>query len=196
MSSWYKTVNSTDPLMQGDILYKCPVFFPDPKINYSELSDPSEVEMQLAEVDVIVMTQSCDLQQCHPNKNIVLCPLADITSIKSSSLQNLKDDKMNKLHLLNKNSEAGEQPQEYMVVDFSTVFTLPFGVINNWKSTQNSTRPQLIPPYIEHMSQRFGMTFMRVGTDDLNKVDLKDLQAAKAELTKIDEANRAAQVKS
>jgi hypothetical protein len=40
MGEWYTVVDSDYPLQQGDVLYNCPVFFPDPSIDYTNLSDP------------------------------------------------------------------------------------------------------------------------------------------------------------
>lgn len=182
MNSWYETVNYDEPLMQGDILFRCPVLFPDKEANYAELSDPAEIEIELAEVDVIVMTQSCDLQSCESKKPVILCPLSNLTPIKANSLDNLRKDKITNLHLLNTNTHSTDLPNEYLVIDFSTVYTLPFGLINNWKNNIQGKRPRLIPPYLEHMSQRFAMTFMRVGTDDDSKITLESLKAEKTRL--------------
>jgi hypothetical protein len=182
MSGWFEFVSPESNLNQGDILYECPVFFPDPEINYMELADPAEVKFELALQDVIVMTQSCDIQQGKPEMSILLCPIVSIDAVnKENNLGNLVADKIGSMHLLNKHEDK-DGKIDYKIVDFSSLYTLPLGVLHNWKKARNENIPRLLSPYSEHMSQRFGMKLMRVGTDDELKVNLADLKARWKEL--------------
>ena len=65
---WYEIVPPGEPLQQGDLLDGFPIIIP-PILTSVEID---ESEGQLTEVDtiyerfnVIVMTQSCDLENCH-----------------------------------------------------------------------------------------------------------------------------------
>ena len=48
-------------------------------------------------------------------------------------------------------------------VDFHEVFTLPRPVLESLLRNLRLVRPQLLPPYREHLSQAFARFFMRVG---------------------------------
>jgi hypothetical protein len=52
---------------------------------------------------------------------------------------------------------------EHRVVDFHEVFTLPRPVLESLLRARGRVRPQLLPPYREHLSQAFARFFMRVG---------------------------------
>lgn len=174
MSSWFDFVDPSCPLSQGDILYACPVFFPDPKEDYTKLEDPATVDFVFAFKDVIVMTQSCDIQQGQPDFHILLCPLNTIDQVPLKNMGNLVADKIGRMQLLNKHdSEHGYV--DYNIVDFTKMYTVPLGVINNWKNSKEIKRPRLLSPYNELMSQRFGMKIMRIGIEDTLKIDISDL---------------------
>ncbi|PAK51403.1 hypothetical protein [Paenibacillus sp. 7541] len=185
MSGWFDFVPPGSMLQQGDILYECPVFFPNPDIDYRTLSDPASVEFKLEYTDVIVMTQSCDIQQGSPELSILLCPIVGIEQIKKEGhLGNLVNDKIGYLHLLNKH-ESGNNLIDYKIVDFRHVFTIPLGVLNNWKISKGTEIPRLRAPYAELMAQRFAIKLMRIGTDDNLKVDLSELKARWATLRSV-----------
>ncbi len=73
--SWYEVVEGGD-LEQGDILEGCPVIVPDPNIRF-----PIPRENPLVDVltyNVIIMTQSCDLENEKLDK-VILCPHYEVT---------------------------------------------------------------------------------------------------------------------
>jgi len=55
---WYEVQNANAALAQGDIFYSCPVIVPP-----LELIPNQRVEVEVDTYDVIVMSQSCDLEQ-------------------------------------------------------------------------------------------------------------------------------------
>ncbi|GIP58680.1 hypothetical protein [Paenibacillus woosongensis] len=182
MNGWFQFVSPESNLQQGDILFQCPVFFPNPEIDYAQLSNPAEVSFELKLKDVIVMTQSCDIQQGKPLMSVLLCPIAGLEQVaKDGQLANLVSDRINNMHLLNKH-DSKEGSIDYKIIDFSQVYTVPLGVLKNWKSAKTERIPRLLSPYTEHMSQRFGIKMMRVGTDDNLKVNLDELRARWNEL--------------
>lgn len=197
-NNWYTFVNEKESLVQGDVLFECPVFFPDPKINYMNLNNPAEINMEMDKKDVIIMTQSCDIERLvetiakaetaggqdaqriiseKAKTGIVLCPLARLTSVPAKQLSNLIDNKLNNLHLLNNYvTEDGKEHVGYLIVDFSTFYTVPFGVLTNWIKSKNESRPRLKAPFLELMAQRFGYRFMRIGLENKSNVKLDDLR--------------------
>jgi hypothetical protein len=66
------------------------------------------------------------------------------------------------LNLLNAPGD-GVVDLEHRIVDFHEVFTLPRPVLESLLAARNVPRPQLLPPYREHLSQAFARFFMRAG---------------------------------
>ncbi len=64
-------------------------------------------------------------------------------------------------HLLNRCEIEGFET-DYLVVDFRTVYSVPFDFIVNLAKSRKK-RIRLLPPYREHLSQAFARFFMRVG---------------------------------
>jgi hypothetical protein len=67
---WYESVEGSD-LAQGDLLVRCPVLIPAPTLDFPLPED--DIPADIVELDVIVMTQACDLAQ-QKLKDVVLCP--------------------------------------------------------------------------------------------------------------------------
>ena len=177
MGIWFEYVASDyTTLSQGDILLDCPVFFPAAEVDYTTMDNPANVTFVMKNIDVVVMTQSCDIQQGKPGLSIMLCPLAKLSSVnKEGHLPNLVTDRINSMHLLKNDSGPGNP--EYRVVDFNIVYNLPLGVLNNWKKKAHQQIARLKSPYLELMSQRFAYKLMRVGTEDADKINLDDLKS-------------------
>jgi hypothetical protein len=64
-------------------------------------------------------------------------------------------------HLLNKCDMLNES-NDYLVVDFRSVFSVPYSFLKEFSKKQ-TTRIRLMSPYREHLSQAFARFFMRVG---------------------------------
>lgn len=64
-------------------------------------------------------------------------------------------------HLLNR-CEIKGFATEYLVVDFRSVYSIPFDFLLELIQ-KRSKRIRLLPPYREHLSQAFARFFMRVG---------------------------------
>lgn len=58
--------------------------------------------------------------------------------------------------------EIQDWKREIRVVDFRTVFALPFEFLKKFVA-ESPKRLRLLPPYREHLSQAFARFFMRVG---------------------------------
>ncbi|OFV68088.1 MAG: hypothetical protein SCAL_000728 [Candidatus Syntrophoarchaeum caldarius] len=158
---WYETVNGKDDLMQGDFIKECPIVIPP-----SEISD--EVEVRIINYDVVTMSQSCDLIQRKLDL-VLVCPIWPLSEFEKRSdffksrkgKEALRQGNVHGYHLLNKCEIDGFET-EYLVVDFRSVYSVPFDFLVEL-SQKRGTRLRLLPPYREHLSQAFARFFMRVG---------------------------------
>ncbi len=180
----YKIV-SGEKLGQGDILFKCPVVVPIQALVWPVPKD-HEIETDVLLYDLIVLTQSCDLELRVDKKTkvesygvdmVTLCPHWDLKDVASNlseltqksdseavngdKLQNISKGQMPRYHLLGK-SEFPQVAMGVRVIDLSQTVSLPLSYVH-----QLSARPQnrlrLGSPYKEHLSQAFARFFMRVG---------------------------------
>jgi hypothetical protein len=181
---WYRKAAAEQPLTQGDLILSCPVvcWRPGVRLDFSSGQEilPVGQLLEAERVHVIVMTQACDLEHAKV-RNVVLCPLYALGTYKAAweSVQRSKgqnptekawkrfcddicDGAIWNLSLLNA-EDVGGIAIEHSVVDFHEVFTLPRQVLESLLKARNQDRPQLLPPYREHLSQSFARFFMRVG---------------------------------
>ena len=164
---WYQTLKLNDELQQGDFIPDCPIVIPP-----AGLSKDDETEMSVILMDVIILSQSCDLV----NKdiiNILVCPYSKATDYlktippeqtktakaRKKILDNIRKGYLNAYHLLNKQNGIFD---DYLVVDFKNVYGIHRATLSETiESLENRVR--LLPPYREHLSQAFARYFMRVG---------------------------------
>jgi len=130
--------------------------------------------------NVVVMTQACDLEN-DKVRMVVLCPhlaLSDFERLWQEDqrhrgqnpttkswqrlCESIRDGYIWSLCLLNAEDVDGLKV-EHRVVDFRDLFTVPREMLESLLSHRNEPRPQLLPPYREHLSQAFARFFMRVG---------------------------------
>jgi len=158
---WYEVVNGDEALMQGDFIKRCPVVIPP-----SEISD--NMEVKIMEYDVVIMSQSCDLVQRKLDL-VLVCPIWSLSEFEKRSdffkskkgKEALRRGNVPGYHLLNKCEIKGFET-EYLVVDFRSVYSVPFDFLLELVQ-KRGRRIRLLPPYREHLSQAFARFFMRVG---------------------------------
>jgi len=160
---WFKVVDAQEPLEQGDILYDCPVLVPT--VSLSKRSQ--EVEAEVRKYNVIVMSQSCDLTQGKLDL-VQLCPFWGLSELgsysdmfKGKGRERLRQGHYPGYHLLNRCDIPGFET-DYLVVDFRSIYAMPFEFLKRL-ATEQEKRIRLLPPYREHLSQAFARFFMRVG---------------------------------
>lgn len=159
---WYTKIPGTNKLEQGDIVFKCQIVEPTVKVEEDQL-----LNADVAEYNVIIMSQSCDIQE-DKIKLVLVCPFFSLTDIgyhypdyKSPSMKNkLRQGAVVGFHLLNKDED--NSIADYLVVDFKSVYAVPLNFLRNIASSREE-RLRLLPPYREHLSQAFARFFMRVG---------------------------------
>jgi len=157
---WYELVEGKE-LFQGAILNSCPLIIPPSTIE-------GEINVDVIEYDVIVMSQSCDLVE-KKLELVLVCPIWTLSewenknpSYRSAKMkESLRQGYLPGYHLLNK-CEIDGFKREHFVVDFRSVYSVPFDFLVEL-AQKRGKRLQLLPPYREHLSQSFARFFMRVG---------------------------------
>lgn len=166
---WYLQLHPpSDKLLQGDLVKACPIVLPT-----AELHRDQENEFTIKEFDVVVMSQSCDLE--NDNLEYVLaCPFYSFATYisyispehrkKPGQIENhfkhLEQGIQPNYHLLDKHQEFGLI--DYQVVDFRNVFSIHLELLKKHVVNQDN-RLRILPPYREHLAQAFARFFMRVG---------------------------------
>jgi hypothetical protein len=151
-------------LRQGDYLPGCfvPVFDP----NFTENSEIQEV--QVNEFDLIIVTQSCDLEN-KKARLVAMVPIYPISEFEKINPEFAKKGRWNDvlkgrvegLHLLASPTEPADN-QKALVVDFREIYSLPYNYLVK-HATELGSHWRLKSPYLEHFSQTFARFFMRVG---------------------------------
>jgi hypothetical protein len=158
---WYDIVNGKEDLMQGDFIKECPVVMPP-----SEISD--ELDVEIIKYDVVIMSQSYDPVQRKLDL-VLVCPVWPLSEFENRSdffrsrrgKEASRQGNVPGYHLLNKSDIKGFET-EYLVVDFRSVYSVPFNFLIDL-AKRRGKRLRLLPPYREHLSQAFARFFMRVG---------------------------------
>jgi len=160
-SFWVKVAESN--LRQGDYLTDCAVpIFPDPSVT----SETQEVPIDV--FDLIVLTQSCDLEQ-NKVRLVAMCPIFSIQKFEKKNPEFTKKGKWNEvrkgrmegLHMLGALNNPTNN-HETLVVDFREIYSLPLEYLVN-HATKLGSRWRLKSPFLEHFSQAFARFYMRVG---------------------------------
>jgi hypothetical protein len=161
---WYEIVEGRE-LEQGDILEQCPVIVPSPDLPLPIPRDNPPVDVITR--DVIVMTQSCDLEQENLDE-VILCPHYDVAQAGQGGAQvgrktqkEIRSGRRPRYSMLEASRIPGAETG-VRIVDFGRVFSLPMDYVQRHAESQGS-RLRLRPPYREHLSQAFARFFMRVG---------------------------------
>jgi hypothetical protein len=159
---WYIVVAGEETLLQGDFINSCPVVIPPVAVELGKV--PADV----IEYDVVVMSQSCDLEQRKIDL-VLVCPLWSLEEFEDKNSYYRSRKRKEALrrgyspgyHLLNK-CEIDGFKTDYLVVDFRSVYSVPFDSTLDLVR-KRGRRLRLLPPYREHLSQAFARFFMRVG---------------------------------
>lgn len=162
---WYDLVPCEDVIQQGDILFDFPVIItPSDILTFQNKGEETDSLIEISCIDVIVMTQSCDLIKSNPNDIVILCPLYNIKETDSCNKSNWgqirKGYQIGK-YILNKYTSK-DISFDYKLVDLQNVLSTKYRVVNEFKNEKLS-RIRLLPPYREHLSYHFAYQFMRIG---------------------------------
>lgn len=161
--SFWQSVTG-EQLAQGDYLLNCPVpIFPADYKSGAEIKD-----VPIRRGDLIVVTQSCDLEQRKVSL-VALCPIQSIARLKEtdqkfadrSRLEEIRKARFEALHMLG-SPENPDDNQDIRIVDFREIYSLPIAFLSTHALTLGA-RNRLRSPFLEHFSQTFARFFMRVG---------------------------------
>jgi len=160
---WYEKVSPDQQIKQGDFICSCPVIIPPDRFEPGE-----KVPAKVHEYNVIVLSQSCDLVQGKIDL-VLVCPIWSLDVLGEQSeifkstkgRESLRKGDMPGYHLLNQ-CDLDEPLKMFMVVDFRSIYSVPFEFLKKYALTIGD-RVRLLPPYREHLSQAFARFFMRVG---------------------------------
>jgi hypothetical protein len=168
-TSWYEMA-AVPALLQGDLFFACPV---------TQMLGPwsfpvktAEPALQIVAADVVVMTQSCDLE----NQKTDMILLASVNrwrelvanevekgnvAVRSRDFRKkLIEGNIPGLSLLHKHD--GDIPLPWSVIDFHRLYMVPKPFLEQFAASQGP-RLRLRSPYREHLAQAFARYFMRVG---------------------------------
>lgn len=160
---WYAEVTD-GTLDQGDVLPDCPAGY----LPIDWHPDREEQEFQIDMLNLVVLTQACDL--AHDKTEYVACcavlphdhlnqdwPGRGSKYINSQKNRILKGLVPGYAMIA---EHQGEPFQPVSVVSFRQVYSLPKAFL---KGMAEAAHLRLLPPYREHISQGFARFFMRVG---------------------------------
>jgi hypothetical protein len=155
---------SEGALRQGDHLPGCliPTFGSD----FGSSAGPIEVVAETA--DLIVITQSCDLEQ-RKARLVAACPIFPLSEFEVVNPAFARKGRWNEvlkgriegLHLL-ASPPVPEDNRSALVVDFREIHSLPHDYLAD-HAARLGARWRLRAPFLEHFSQAFARFFMRVG---------------------------------
>ncbi len=159
---WNKTEGGT--LAQGDLLSGCHV----PAFGENFGTEGVETEIAVRVTDLIVVTQSCDLQN-DKVALVALCPIHTLEVFEQSNpnfktrnrWETVRKGQQPGLHLL-ASPETPENNRAALVVDFGEIHSLPPSYVKK-HAVQLGSRWRLESPFLEHFSQALARYFMRVG---------------------------------
>jgi hypothetical protein len=155
----------TPVLAQGDYLPDC--FVPILPANFSEaLAATKEQSVSISVLNLVVMTQSCDLEN---NKApfVACCPINTLIEFEThnpnfrNQWEQVRRGRVESVHLL-AGFTAPEDNRQALAVDFRQIFSLPVEYLTA-RAVALGPRWRLDSPYLEHFSQAFARFFMRVG---------------------------------
>jgi hypothetical protein len=180
---WYEAVDHSIRLTQGDLIVDCPIvaWQPDPiLLEGSKESEALTTAIRAIRADVVVMTQSCDLEN-EKVANVILCPHFSLEEYREAWATEMRAQGQNltekawrrhcedvregfvwNLAMLNR-GESGVLSTSHRIVDFHSIYTVPFTFLESILMQRLQPRLRLLPPYREHLSQAFARYFMRVG---------------------------------
>ena len=155
---WYKVIENSNSLEQGDILENWVVNIP---------LYPNSGETVQEYYTLILMTQTCDIED--GISHLVFCPVwtqaqlakAESSFNKKETIGNLLRGRIVGFYPINK-SELASFQCSWRIVQFQRIIELETDNVKN-NSQLLSPRLRLLPPYRESLSQAFARFFMRVG---------------------------------
>ncbi|HLZ72974.1 MAG TPA: hypothetical protein VKV26_23985 [Dehalococcoidia bacterium] len=164
---WWERIGGPG-LAQGDLLPDCIVPIMPPDYEPPLLDDEGDYTFGGAVFDLIIITQSCDLEN-DKAPLVATCPIFTIADYERENeafkrkgrWEQVRKGQIEGLYLLASPDEPDDN-RKAQVADFHQIYSLPVGYLINHTARLGS-RWRLRSPYLEHYSQAFARFFMRVG---------------------------------
>jgi len=171
MTSFWSSIS--DPVLhQGDLLPDCLI----PEFSETFGDEAAEANTVYTDsADLIVLSQTCDL--IHGRLSLVaLSPVWTVPGFEAAQSapgqgrsakwwrdywNNVRKGRSATLHLLGSPVDPAKARLS-LVVDFRAIYSLPFAYLAR-RAARIGDRWRLCSPYLEHFSQAFARSFMRVG---------------------------------
>jgi hypothetical protein len=185
---WYKVVDSSMPLVQGDILPNCPCIalpLKDENGQFIEIHEDEDVKI-VSDPDIfdnaIIITQTCDIADGDV-KFVQLCPIWPLLYYysqieleldeedRNSWPGNVQADRMFGYTTINECKEDGFK-SEPMVIEFFRTFFVPLDFLQHRYVIPDNKRLRLLPPYREKVAQAYASFIMRVSIEN-NRIQKK-----------------------
>lgn len=176
---WYESFEGGDiALSQGELIYNCPVLYPTSNTKGKRFM----LRVNRKRVSGVIMTQSCDLAQGKAD-TILICPFSTLERFHEDTGLNWKKikEKMTEINkgkrprffLLNRYDDNYHNIHEdYKIVDFQNVFTVPTEVAQKIIKEQ-TVRLRLLSPYREKLAYAYANYYSRIGLPvDISEDDL------------------------
>lgn len=178
MSNWYKELQPEEKISQGDVFFNFPIVLAKPRLNSDDPYDIQEIDNIVDNIDVVVMTQACDLET-KGVKSVVLAPLFDPLEIELDGnrwgfISEIHAGRRANYALIGKHE--GNITMNYKIVDFSQLFTMDYDFIHDF-SKFHGLRLRLNTPHREQLSQLLGNYFARIGLPNEDFIDKKSLRS-------------------
>ena len=175
MTDWFE-ITQDQLLQQGDLFTNCPVLVPSIANSEPPEDQSSEGSLHVVDLryfDVVILSQTCDLQQGKLKLVLVApyWPIEVAEQYAEPSVQEYLRSKRGReeirrgyvpsYHMLAE-SRVPNFEQGITLVDFRTTLCVPFAQLARLASDE-PPRLRIQTPYREHLSQAFARFFMRVG---------------------------------
>ena len=195
MPSWYLDVKHGEQLRQGEIVCSCRVIKPILTGDVAGFQDDNlplpenrrrdsviEIEGMMMISNIIILSQSCDLNPKNPPDFVVACPVyplhdratdkEDNTMGNYANIENLISESMAEWHLLDQ-CPLDTLKKDYLAVDFRSVYSIPFDSVLA-DAEKAKTRWCLKAPFRERLSQAFARFFMRIGLENEDEIRIAE----------------------
>jgi hypothetical protein len=189
-NNWYRVIDPTENISQGDILFNCPLFvpvYPSGDLNAADFENIEERELttEIWRANVIVLNQACDLE-VREGKDTPKLQWVLVATLQDARKHDVGKNKLISIAKLERTQyfllepSYGSIKMGYQIVHFDRLISLPWKLLNAY-SKVHGPRLRLNSPYLEQLSAHFGNHFGRVAIPENREEVLNDFFAIKQE---------------
>jgi hypothetical protein len=170
--AWYKKISANSPLQQGDLFVNLKL----PKLEIEDFSSEKSINgsvvLKWNVGSFVVLTQSCDLEGDNGKDlgRVTLAPvftvdqfIVDNPEYSKGDWGNLVDNKLGGFHVFPSPDSTLYGDSNLLVAVFYHTYLIDLDALVTLSQTKGyKTRHRLLSPYLEVLSQRFGLLYSRV----------------------------------